>query len=112
MPDLELGTRVRYSRVLRRDATLRTDGRGENKFWGQTPVDGEWGDPSKVRVGIVYGLRTYSNGLTTWGWGGEDSEPTTYSRRASLAVALVSWDARRKPDAVRVEDLTIIEGEE
>lgn len=106
-PGLELGTQVRYSRVLRRDS-LRplAGGRGDYKAWLPYPVDGEYGNPDKERIGIIYGLRTYTNGLTVWGFG---DEPTTYKWRESLAVALVAWDARRKPDAVLIDDLTILE---
>ena len=107
MRDLGLGSQVRYSRVLRRDSIRRSDGApGHYKAWMATPIDGTYGDPSKERVGIVYGLRTYTNGETIWG--GEDY-PTTYERQESVAVALVSWDARRKPDAVLIDDLTILE---
>lgn len=105
MSNLKLGDRVRYSAVLHRESIRRSDGApGDYKAWVQGPVGGAFGSPDEEREGIVYGLRTYTNGETVWGY---SDEWTTYQPQESIAVALVAHGLRRKPDVVLVADLEV-----
>lgn len=103
---VELGQRVKFTHVINRETHVERDGkRGIFRVWDASPAAGE---------GVVYGIRTLSNGKVEIerehdGYFGSVYTHTTYFPTEHFAAYLVATDLRHKPITVKVEHAEVIE---
>lgn len=118
MSQPQLGERVTFAwkDVLRRDTDPRQEGKAPRRSW-QKPEPGFWAGGTGTQEGIVYGLRTLSNGTVEeeYEYDGYYSRVRVGTRyyldKAFLAV-LIAYDVRRKPVVVALEDVQRVEVEQ
>ncbi len=100
MATLKLGDKVRAPvRLLRR----RQWTNGGRREW----IKPEW--KSSPVLGVFVGVRTYANGVVTWGQNdGYDADPPVFCGDKWLKVALICTDARQKPIPVMYDECEVI----
>jgi len=102
MEELKLGKRISFKTIYRRhDKKIPTKwgtfGHNRFKYWKKIDV--------KKQKGIVVGLRTLSNGSTSY----DSEEGYTYTRKESVYVVLVSTTLRNEILKIPLEDIILKE---